>query len=203
MLTLGLSSAKSHLHVQLIRAELSSNGSSEPLSESLSKLSSHQIPSLSEGTTTAKGLYANIFFVLSHYALRGRQCSVLALSTQHSTSTAGSNRRVPPPRGSSSQVHLGHPLPPALAVWVSLVRGVSSRRGAAACGSTFPVGPLSLLRLLRHPSCDCLCASTTCSGADGCVFPFATVGLFKNRIGYVIVFARLFCGASVYLGGQT
>ena len=44
MLMLGFASAKSHLHVQLIRAELSSNGSSEPLSESLSKLSSHQIP---------------------------------------------------------------------------------------------------------------------------------------------------------------
>ena len=44
MLTLAFASPKSHLHVQLIRAELSSNGSSEPLSESLSKLSSHQIP---------------------------------------------------------------------------------------------------------------------------------------------------------------
>ena len=44
LLLLGLMSAKSHPHVQLIRAELSSKSSSEPLSESLSKLSSHQIP---------------------------------------------------------------------------------------------------------------------------------------------------------------
>ena len=42
-----------------------------------------------------------------------------------------------------------------------------------------------------------------CTGADGCVFPSATVGLLKNRIEYDFVFARLFCGASVYLGGQT
>ena len=46
--------------------------------------------------------------------------------TQHSTSTSGSNRRVPPPRGSSSPAPLGHPLLPPLAVW----RGVSSCRGA-------------------------------------------------------------------------
>ena len=44
LLLLGLMSAKSHPHVQLIRAELSSRSSSEPLSESSSKLSSHQIP---------------------------------------------------------------------------------------------------------------------------------------------------------------
>ena len=64
---------------------------------------------------------------------------MLALSTQHSTSTSGSNRRVPPPRGSSSQVHLGHPLPPALAVWgFSCTRRLLTPR-CAACGSTFPV----------------------------------------------------------------
>ena len=41
------------------------------------------------------------------------------------------------------------------------------------------------------------------TGADGCVFPSATVGLLKNRIEYDFVFARLFCGASVCLGGRT
>ena len=85
LLLLGLTSAKSRPHVQLIRAELSSKGSSEPPSESLSKLSSHQIPRclVSEGTTTAKGLYANFYFVLSHYAFGGvsAQCVLLALST--------------------------------------------------------------------------------------------------------------------------
>ena len=70
---------------QLIRAELPSKLSSEPLSESLSKLSSHQIPhSLSsEGTTTAKGLYAKFFFVLIHYAFGG----VSALCVLHALST--------------------------------------------------------------------------------------------------------------------
>ena len=44
LLWLGLVSSESHRQVQLIRAELSSKCSSERHSESLSKLSSHQIP---------------------------------------------------------------------------------------------------------------------------------------------------------------
>ena len=44
LLLLGLVSSESHRQVQLIRAELSSKSSSERLSESPSKLSSHQIP---------------------------------------------------------------------------------------------------------------------------------------------------------------
>ena len=44
LLLLGLVSSESHRQVQLIRAELSSKRSSERLSESPSKLSSHQIP---------------------------------------------------------------------------------------------------------------------------------------------------------------
>ena len=81
---LGLTSAKSHPHVQLIRAELPSKLSSEPLSESLSKLSSHQIPhSLSsEGTTTATGLYAKFFFVFSSTTPLG--ASVLCAFSSHS-----------------------------------------------------------------------------------------------------------------------
>ena len=47
LLWLGLVSAKSHPHVQLIRAELSSKSSSEPPSESLSKLELSSNPSLS------------------------------------------------------------------------------------------------------------------------------------------------------------
>ena len=94
LLTLGLMSAKGRSHDQLIRAELLSNGSSVPHSESFSKLSSHQIPRWFdiEGTTTAIGLYANIYFVLTHYAFGGRQCFVRSLRIQHSTSTSGSNR---------------------------------------------------------------------------------------------------------------
>ena len=102
LLLLGLMSAKSHLHVQLIRAELSSKSSSEPLSESFAELSSHQKarPNLFRsrlqaelssnpsclslrGSTTAKGLYAKFFFVLYHYAFGGvgAQCVLFALGT--------------------------------------------------------------------------------------------------------------------------
>ena len=65
---------------RFLRAGLSSNGSSEPLSDSLSKLSSHQIPRclVSEGTTTAKGLYGNSFFDFNHYAFGG-VCATSAL----------------------------------------------------------------------------------------------------------------------------
>ena len=66
---------------RFLRAGLSSNGSSEPLSDSLSKLSSHQIPHLlvnrlmssfaTGGTTTAKGLYGNSYFEFNHYAFGG------------------------------------------------------------------------------------------------------------------------------------
>ena len=56
----------------------------------------------------------------------------------HSTSASGPNRRVPPPRGSSSQAPLGHPLLPALALLASsLLRGVSSRRGAPPADPRF------------------------------------------------------------------
>ena len=142
-------------------------GSSELPSFTLSKLSIRQVPRLhisismcasaTCGSTTAKGLYANLFYVLTHYAFGGVS-AVRALRAQHSTSTSGSNRRVPPPRGSSSPVHLGHRLLPALAVGLlSCTRRFLTPR-SAACGSTFPVGPLSLLHSLRHPSCGCLSA---------------------------------------------
>ena len=173
LLTLGLTSAKSHSHAQLIRAELSSNGSSEPRSESFSKLSSHQIPRCLdiEGTTTAKGLYANLFYVLTHYAFGGVSALCVLPRTQHSTSTSGSNRRVPPPRGSSSPAPLGHPLLPALALRLfSLTRRILTPR-CAACGSTFSVGPLSLLLVLRLRHCARLCARCTCPGGGRMCFP--------------------------------
>ena len=156
MLLLGLRSAKSRPHVQLIRAEPPSKGSSELPSDSLSKLSSHHIPHspVSEGSTTAKGLYANFYFVLIHYAFGGvrAQCTVSVPRTQLSTSTSGSNRRVPPPRGSSSPVHLGHPLLPPLAVWLFSFTRLSLMPRGAARGSTFSVDQLSLLLVLRLPS---------------------------------------------------
>ena len=81
-----------------------------------------------------------------------------SLRTQHSTSTSGSNRRVPPPRGSSSPAPLGHPLLPPLPVRpFSLTRRFLMPR-SAACGSALPVDPLSLLLVFRLLSCVRLCA---------------------------------------------
>ena len=50
------------------------------------------------GTTTAKGLHANSFFVLIHYVFRASGLQAQSVFVP-STSTTGSNRRVPPPRG--------------------------------------------------------------------------------------------------------
>ena len=146
MLLLGLVSAESRPQVQLIRAELSSNGSSEPRSESLSKLSSHQIPhSLgSEGTTTAKGLYAYSFFcVLNHYAF-GRQSagtvSACALHSDHGVEQACSAAARVPPRSPCP----GHLLLPPLAVWlIFLYEAFPHGEGRCPrihvfCGSAFP-----------------------------------------------------------------
>ena len=54
---------------------------------------------LIRGSTTAKGLYANSFFVLIHYTFGGVRAQALSVFVL-STSTSGSSRRVPPPRGS-------------------------------------------------------------------------------------------------------
>ena len=82
---------------------------SELPSFSLSKLCIRQVPRLHVsislgtfatcGTTTAKGLYANSFNELNHYAFGGIRAQALSVFVL-STSTTGSNRRVPPPRGS-------------------------------------------------------------------------------------------------------
>ena len=84
-------------------------GSSELLSFSLSKLCIRQVPRLhisismsasaTCGSTTAKGLYANSFFVFIHNAFGGVRAQALSVFVL-STSTTGSSRRVPPPRGS-------------------------------------------------------------------------------------------------------
>ena len=154
LLTLGLTSAKGRSHVQLIRAELSSNGSSEPLSESLSKLSPHQIPRClgSEGPLQLKGCTRTSCLFSPTTPSGASVLSAFLSHTQHSTSTLGSNWRVPPPRGSSSPAHLGPPLLPPLALRpFSFTRRFLMPR-SAACGSMFPVDSLSLLRVLRHLS---------------------------------------------------
>ena len=108
MLTLGFSCAGSLSHAQLIELSSHQMACLEPRSESFSKLSSHQIPRCLdiEGTTTAKGLYANFFFVLSHYAFGGVSalCLLLALSTplRPRGRTGVFRRREGPPRQSIS-----------------------------------------------------------------------------------------------------
>ena len=205
LLTLGYTSAESLSHAQLVRAELPSNGSSEPRSESFSKLSSHQIPHslCTEGTTTARGLYAHLFFVLTHYAFGGVSalCVLFALSTplRPRGRIGVFRRREGPPRQSISDT-------PFFRLWLfglfSFMRRSLMPRGAA-CGSTFLVGPFSLLLDLRLRHCARLCAGSTCTGADGCAFPSATAWVFMHRIAYVIALDRLFRGVVLHPGDRT
>ena len=98
LLLLGLTSAKSRPHVQLIRAEHPSNGSSEPLSESLSKLSSHQIPRCLRVPLQLKGCTGSPT-LSSSTTPSGASVLQVHSALQHSTSASGPFRRVPPPRG--------------------------------------------------------------------------------------------------------
>ena len=118
-------------------------GSTELLSVSLSKRSTHQFPRLlislsmsafaTCGSTTAKKLYANSFFELNHYAfggVRAQALSVLVLST----STTGSSRRVPPPRGS----RLAVPARDTPFIFLQLARWLRTRRFHASVDSLPP-----------------------------------------------------------------
>ena len=132
---------------------------------SSSELSSYQIPRFFwlRGSTTAKGLYANSFFVLSHYAFGGVRAQALSVFVL-STSTTGSSRRVPPPRGS-----LLAPLLQGLpfSVFLSILYGTRLLLfpRVAADGSGWD--PSSLrpdVRVLRRAY---LCAGSTSTGAFG------------------------------------
>ena len=108
-------------------------------------------------------VYKTAFFYI-HYVYRAarevRLCALpLRLRGRHglrtlflsvaSASTTGSNRCVPPPRGSSSPAHLGLSLLPPLAVRLFFFsRRLLMPRGAA-CGFALPVLPLSLLLVLH------------------------------------------------------
>ena len=124
-----------------------------------------------------------------------------ALCTQHSTSRFGAQQACSAAaRVTSSPVHLGQPLLPALAVWVSSCTRRLLTPRCAACGSTLQWVCFSLRGLLRHPSRARLCARCTCTGADGCVFPSATAGVFMHRIAYVITLDPLFRGVVWHRG---
>ena len=116
-----MESSESHRQLQLIRAELSSNPSFTWL----------------RGSTTAKGLYANFLFVLSHYAFGGvsAQCALFALSTplRLRGRTGVFRRREGPPRQPLS----GIPFFRLLLFGLSPLRGVSSCRGAPPADPRF------------------------------------------------------------------
>ena len=136
MLTLGLSSAKSHLHVQRIRAELSSNGSSEPLSESLSKLSSHQIPHCLRVPLQLKGCTrtSSLFSPTTPFGGVSALCLLLALhfdrGVESACSAAARVLLASPSRTSPSSC--------SSCLGLSCTRRLLTPR-CAACGSTFPV----------------------------------------------------------------
>ena len=144
-------------------------GSSELPSFSLSKLCIRQVPRLhisistTCGSTTAKGLYANSSFVLIHYAfggVRAQAQSVFVLST----STTGSSRRVPPPRG-SRLAPLLQGLP--FSVFLSFLYGTRLLLfpRVAADGSGWD--PSSLRPHVRRLRRAHLCAGNTSTGAFG------------------------------------
>ena len=151
-----------------LRAELSSNGSIRSRGETVSadlfvRRSTRSGKDKPFGTTTAFGPYENFMFEFDHYAFGGvRATSTFVLVS--STSTSGSNRRVPPPRGSPRR----SPLLDISFVrlypfgFIPPTRRFFMPRGAA-CGSTLSVGPLSLLRIPRFLSCVRLCACSTSS----------------------------------------
>ena len=146
MLLLGLVSAESHHHVQLIRAELSSKSSSERLSESPSKLSSHQIPrclgsggplqlkgctrtsTLFSPTTPSGASVLSAFFL--HSALH------FDFGVEQACSAAARVLLASPSRASPSSAS-------------SCLAGRFLMPRCAASGTTLAVGPLSLLLVLR------------------------------------------------------
>ena len=185
--------------------------SSELPSVSLSKLTTHQFPRLlitrsmstfaTCGSTAAKGLYANLFFVLVHYAFGGVKAPSISL-LESSTSTTGSTWRVPPPRGSLLAARL----------WAS-PSGSSSRSlffqtrlylmRLAASGPVSRLGPLSLLHwvfLLRQVR---LSTRSMGSGADGRAFPSVFDSEFGHRVWYVLFLVYMFHGVARFRGGRT
>ena len=187
----------------ILRAEPSSNGSSDRPSDSPSELSSHQIPRRLRVPTTAKGLYGKFYFEFTHYAFGGvcaNECSLHFGTPLRLRGRAGvfrrregyllaSPSRTPPSSCSSCLGFLLYEAPPHAEVRRLRIHA--------------PVGLLSLQRLLRHPSCARLCARCTCTGADGCVFPSATAWVFMHRIAYVIALDRLFRGVVLHPGDRT
>ena len=142
-----MESSESHRQLQLFRAELSSNPSFIWL----------------RGSTTAKGLYANSFFVLSHYAFGGRQSAgavcVCALHFDHGVEQACSAAARVPPRSPS-------PGAPLLRVLVHSLRYEASSL-PEGCRRRIRWDPSSLrphVRVLRRAY---LCAGSTSTGAFG------------------------------------
>ena len=109
----------------LVSTELAWRAQRVIASFSSSELSSNPSFNWLRGSTTAKGLYANFLFVLTHYAFGGvsAQCALFALSTplRLRGRTCVFRRRQP---------LSGIPLFRLFPFGLSLLRGVSSCRGA-------------------------------------------------------------------------
>ena len=134
---------------------------------------------------------------------RGRQGLKDCLCFLPSTSTSGSNRRVPPPRGFLLAAHPW--ASPSGSSTLSLVPFTSRNLMPkfAACGPVSRLGPLSLL-LWVVPRCAVrLFAGSTFSGAGGCVFPSAIDFVFGDRFPYFSSFVYLFCRDCLFWGGRT
>ena len=121
---------------RILRAEPSSNGSSDPPSDSPSELSSHQIPRRLRVPLQLKGCTRTSYFEFTHYAFGG-VCAMSALCTLALHFGFGAEQACSAAaRVTSSPVHLGQPLLPALAVWVSSCTRRLLTPRCAACGST-------------------------------------------------------------------
>ena len=123
------------------------------------------------GSTTARRAVRELLLCSLPLRLRGRQCCARSLCAQHSTSTSGSNRRVPPPRGSRLASPSRAPPSSCFSSLVFLLYEASPHAEVRRLRIHAPVGLLSLLRLLRHPSCGRLSACTTCFGGGRTCFP--------------------------------
>ena len=122
-------------------------------------------------------LFYDVFLATSPSGVRASSIFVLAPST----STTGSNRRGPPPRGFLLATLLGCPLRPQASPRAEGRR----QRIRASCGSARPF------------------FSSTCTGSVGRAFPTATVVLYSDRLSFVFVLDYSSSGAAVNWGGWT
>ena len=166
------------------------------MSDSLSKLSSHQIPHclLLEGTTTAKGLYGKSDFEFNHYAF-GSVCATSALCTLALHFGFGADQACSAAARVTSSLPISG-LPFVLRVVLRpppSLRGVTSLRGAPPADPRPEAvhSPFVIVYVVFLPVP--LSASWIATGADGTCFPsaFEYVQRCHFRIVYLSHFTAL------------